>query len=50
MLRDMPKNEGGRPEKPPTEIEGVSDDPATYKDLGINYKDASVWQFMADNE
>ena len=49
MLKDMPKNEGqlfrGTERKPRGNTQ-----PPTYTELGINYKDASVWQFIAEHE
>lgn len=51
MLKEMPKNEGGRPEITPTKKEGViQGDTPTYEDLNITYKDASRCQQMAENK
>ena len=55
LLDDMPKNEGGTPEKrqyknsTPTNLEGVEPNPPTYADLNIDYKDASRWQRAAEH-
>ena len=56
MLKEMPKNEGGTPEKKQyknstgTKTEPVEKQPATYAELNINKKDASRWQGMAENK
>ncbi len=53
----MPKNKGvknqlkGRKPSGSTKTEPPEkDQPSTYKELGIDKKDASEWQRMADNE
>lgn len=50
LIKDMPKNEGAKGKiqehlSGTTKTEGPEDDvPATYTELGIDYKDASRWQ------
>ena len=50
----MPKNEGakgmGRPSLGSTKTEPPKKQPPTYTELGINKKDASNWQRMAENK
>lgn len=50
----MLKNEGtagqGRPNLGTTKTEVPKEQPPTYSELGINYKDASRWQQMAENK
>lgn len=50
----MPKNEGGWIQKKVKESCSTNLEPQdttpTYKELGIDKKDASEWQKMADNE
>jgi hypothetical protein len=51
----MPKHEGtkgqlkGKTSSGATKMEGPEkEQPSTYKELGISYKDASQWQKMAE--
>ena len=55
LLKDMPKNEGSKGQLisrgviGPTKTEGPIQDPPTYADLGIDYKDASRLQRAAEH-
>ncbi len=56
MLKDMPKNPGGGYDSnqykkaTPAHTAGVASSQPTYSELGINYKDASAWMFVAEQE
>lgn len=45
LVREMPKNDGGRPKKTGNQREPVSD--PTLSDLGITKKESAKWQAMA---
>jgi hypothetical protein len=48
LLGEMVKNPGGRPAgETPSIVEGVSDAPPTYEDLGISYTTAFRWQLLS---
>ena len=46
LLKEMPKNVGGRPTETPSRAEGVS--PPTLAELGVTEKQSSEWQKLAD--
>ena len=59
MLKEMPKNEGGGDRQSEAYKQGkttcpkngqVVNEPPTYSELGVDKRDASIWQFMAKHE